>query len=211
MPAEDGKPGHGRSCGQSPRQRILDALLDTATREGYGLSCAEQVLSAAGVAEPVFEEHFESIQDCFLQASDELLGQFELAVLRSLYSDAPWPERIRRGLQTMLQVIAEHPAHARVVLIECTKAGDRAVQRLRETESVFTPVLDEGRAYATNVCHLSEISAAGIVGGISAIVHRRVLHGNTSQLPGMLPDLLHFALMPYTGHDGALAAAAAVR
>jgi AcrR family transcriptional regulator len=180
-------------------------------REGYGRTCSAQVLSVAEVAEPVFAEHFESIRDCFLQVNDELLSELELTLLRSLYSDAPWPERIRRGLQTLLEVIAEHPDHARVVLIECTQAGDRAVERLREAESVFVPVLDEGRAYAASVSHLSEISAAGVLGGISGIVHSRVLRGDTAELPGMLGDLLHFALVPYIGHEGALAAAAAAR
>jgi AcrR family transcriptional regulator len=226
----------------NPRRRILDAVIEIAVREGYDHTCVDRTCSAAKVPPPVFDEHFESIQDCFLQASDELIGQLELAVLKPLYEEAPWPERIRRGLQRLLAVISEHPDRARFTMIECPRVGegkgkgedegekrggegegegegalgalDRsgALDRLHSAQRVFVPVLEEGMEYAVSiehrsVAHLSPLTAEGIVGGIAAIIHKRVLEENTAELPGLLPDLLYFALMPYLGHDRALAAA----
>jgi AcrR family transcriptional regulator len=190
-----------------PRRRILDALVGTAVREGYAHTCIERVCSAANVSEAVFGEHFESIQDCFIQATDELIGELELVVLRDCCGEEPWPQRIRQGLQTLLAVIAKHPDRARFVMIECPQAGEQATERMRCAEDVFVAVLEEGIQCAASVEHLSVESSEGVVGGIVAIVHKRVLEGNTAELPALLADLLYFALMPYLGHEDALAAA----
>jgi AcrR family transcriptional regulator len=192
-----------------PRRRILDALVETAVREGYAHTCIERVCSAANVSEAVFGEHFESIQDCFIQANDELIGELELVVLRDCCGEEPWPQRIRQGLQTLLAVIAKHPDRARFVMIECPQAGEPAGERLRAAEAMFAVVLEEGAEYAANVEllsieHLTDLTAEGIVGGIASIIHKRVLE---AELPELLPDLLYIALMPYLGHEDALAAA----
>jgi AcrR family transcriptional regulator len=213
MPVRDA-PGDQPSSARpvDPRRKIRDALIETVLRAGHDHTCVEHVCSAANVPEPVFDEYFESIEDCFIQASDELIGELELTVLRSMYGEAPWPERIRRGLRTLLSTIAEHPDRARFALIECVRAGEGAAERLRAAESVFVPIIEEGEEYATSVEglsveHLSELTSEGIVGGIASIVHRRVLQGDTEELPALLGDLLYFALMPYLGHDRALASA----
>jgi AcrR family transcriptional regulator len=195
-----------------PRRRILDALVETAVREGYAHTCIERVCSAANVSAAVFDEYFESIQDCFIQANDELIGELELVVLRDCCGEAPWPQRIRRGLSALLSVISKHPDRARFVMIECPQAGEPAGERLRAAEAMFAVVLEEGAEYAANVEllsieHLTDLTAEGIVGGIAAIIHKRVLEENTAELPALLADLLYFALMPYLGHEDALAAA----
>jgi len=171
----------------------------------------EQVISVAGVTEAIFQEHFADIDDCFLQAGEEMIARLELAVLRSVYSDAAWPERVRRGLHTLLMQVAEHPDHACVVMIDLPQSGGRAGERLREAEAVFAPVIEEGRAYAESVSHLSEVSSVAVVGGIVGIIHRHVLEGHTAELPDLLADLLYFALLPYLGHDRTLIAADAAR
>jgi AcrR family transcriptional regulator len=196
-----------------PRRLILDALIETAACEGYAHTCVERVLSAANLPEADFYAYFESLEDGFIQASDQLIDELELVVLGQMSVDAPWPERIRRGLRAMLWVIAEHPDRARFAMIECLgAAGQAAAERLRSAETMFAVIVEQGREYAASIegCsveHLSELTAEGIVGGIVAIVHRRVHEENTEELLALLPDLLYLALMPYLGHERALAAA----
>ncbi|HEY4098681.1 MAG TPA: hypothetical protein VGM33_24365, partial [Baekduia sp.] len=50
-----------------------------------------------------------------------------------------------------------------------------------------------------------ELVAEGIVGGMYEIVYARVLQGRTAQLLDLLPDLTFSALLPYVGHDAAVA------
>jgi len=105
-------------------------------------------------------------------------------------------------------LIVKNPDRARFVMIECLGAGRPAAERLRSAQAMFAVVIEEGEEHAGSVEHLSPHTAEGIVGGIAAIVHRRVLEENTAELSALLPDLLYFALMPYLGHERALAAAA---
>ena len=139
------------SAPADPRRAIIDALIETAAREGYAHTCIERVCSAAKLSEAVFYAYFESIQDCFIQASDELINELELVVLAQMSGEAPWPQRIRRGLQTMLSVIAKHPDRARFVMIECLGAGQPAAERLRSAEAMFAVVIEEGAEYAASV------------------------------------------------------------
>jgi|SRR5665213_218279 len=199
------RPRVGRSS--DPRRRILDALIETVASRGYDRTTIERVLSVAKVPAPVFDEHFENKQDCFLQAIDELIGQLEHAVLEQLRRQAPWPERIQLGLQTLLAELAEHPDGARASMVECLSAGEASVARMRSALARFVPILEEGRAMASCTEHLPPQTSAAVVGGIASIVHRRVLEGRTAELPTLLPDLLYFTLMPYLGHRRAMIAA----
>jgi AcrR family transcriptional regulator len=215
VPAEPSASGRGSDAltrqrfainrAANPLPFIFDALIETVARRGYDRTTLECVLSLAEVPTPVFDEHFENKQDCFLQALDELVSRLERRLLESLHPPASWPERIVLGLQTLLTALAESPAAARVAMVECLSAGDASVARLHSAMGRFVPILEEGRAYGTG--HPPAQTSAAVIGGIASIVHRRVLEGHTAELPSLLPDLHYFALLPYLGHERAVTAA----
>ena len=210
-------PGSRHGGYRDPRRRMLDALIETVARRGYERTTIDRVLALAEVPAAVFEEYFEDKQDCLLQALDELVEEFERAVLERLHSPAPWPERIRVGLETLLAALARDPDYARVALVECLSAGEPALARLRAALGACVPILEHGRAYAasaeqgearaTSAEQLPQQTSEAVVGGIASIVHRHVLEERTAELPTLLGDLLYFALMPYLGHRRALIAA----
>jgi AcrR family transcriptional regulator len=192
-----------------PRRQIFDAMIETVAQRGYDRTTIERVVNAAQVPAPVFDEHFEDKQDCFLHALDKLIGRIEQILLARVRWPVPWPERIQLGLRALLVELAEHPDSARVALVECLSAGDAAVARLRAALARLVAILDEGRAYAAaqgspEVEQLPPQISAAIVGGIVSILHRQVLEDRTAELPLLLGDLLYFALLPYLGHDEAL-------
>jgi AcrR family transcriptional regulator len=196
----------------NPLPFIFDALIETVARRGYDRTTIERVVSIAEIPAPVFDEHFENKQDCFLQALDELVDRLERQLLESLDQTASWPERIERGLRTLLAALAEQPDGARVAMVECLSAGDASLAWLHSTLGRLVPILEEGRAYGAEEGpsageQLPPQTSAAVVGGIVSIVHRRVLEGHTAELPALLPDLLYFALLPYLGQERAIAAA----
>jgi AcrR family transcriptional regulator len=203
---------------RDPRGRTLDAFVRTVAREGYDRTTIEEVLVLAKVPEPVFYEHFEDRQDCLLAALEELIAGIEAAVSEQVDRSAPWSEQVRIGLQTLLAALAGHPDGARVAFVECLSAGEPAIARLRSALASCVPTLEEGRsrgcgrgeddeAPPPDTDHLPPQTSEAVVGGIASIVHRRVLESHTAELPTLLPDLLYFALMPYLGHERALAEA----
>jgi|HubBroStandDraft_4_1064222.scaffolds.fasta_scaffold29276_2 AcrR family transcriptional regulator len=194
-----------------PRRRILDAFVRTVALEGYDRATIEHVLLLAKVPEPVFAEHFEDKQDCLLVVLDELIDRIECTILARIDGSTDWSERVRLGLQALLAALAGHPDGARVALVECLRAGEPAIARLSSAVASFVPILEEGRSAARSAAlstdHLPPQTSEAVAGGIATILHRRVLERHTAELPALLPDLLYFALMPYLGHDHALAAA----
>lgn len=200
-----------------PRADILDALVRTIALRGYDRTTIDRVLTAAEVPAPVFEEHFECKQDCLLAALDALIGTIERAILERTDGAECWSEQVRVGLETLLGEFAANPEGARVALVESLGAGEPAIARVRSAIAKTIPVLEVGRhrsdragATAPEIEHLPPQTSEAVAGGIASILHRRVLEGRTAELPTLLPDLLYFALMPYLGHERALAASESV-
>jgi AcrR family transcriptional regulator len=197
---------------RDPRGRALDAFVRTVAREGYDRATIEEVLELARVPEPVFYEHFEDRQDCMLAALDERIRWIENTISERVEGSTGWSERVRLGLQALLEALARDPEGARLMLVECLGAGEPALARLRSAVASCVPTLEQGRddPEAADTDHLPPQISEALVGGIASILHRLALERNTDALPGLLPDLLYFALMPYLGHERALAAAESV-
>jgi AcrR family transcriptional regulator len=187
-----------------PRRRLLDAMIETVALRGYDRTTVSRVLSSAGLEEAVFSEHFRDKHDCFLQAVDDLIGYAERSALDHFQGAGSWGERVRAGLKILLDALAHHPDGARVVLVEMLGAGVFACERHRSALALFASLIEEGRAHAFNTDHLPPQTSEAIVGGIASIAHRRVLQGNTAELPELHADLTYFALLPYLGHERAL-------
>jgi AcrR family transcriptional regulator len=213
----DGERGHqvapairSRSC--DPRVRILDALIATVSYRGYDRTTVERVLQTAEVPAAVFDEHFQNKEDCFLEALDRLVAGIEERVLERVgRRDVPWPERVRSGLEELLEAFGEDPDGARVLLVECLCAGADASARAQAPLRLFPPLLEEGRFHSADPDHLPEATSEALTGGIAAILHRRALEDRTGELPRLVGDLAYFALLPYLGHHRALVAAYARR
>ena len=52
------------------------------------------------------------------------------------------------------------------------------------------------------------MTAAGIVGGIEALLYSRLCKGEFDDLEALLPSLMYFAVLPYEGHEAAAEALA---
>jgi AcrR family transcriptional regulator len=191
----------------TPRERLLDAMIETVALRGYERTTVIRVLSSANVQEAVFSEYFRDKRDCFLQAIDDLIGRAERSALEHFLRPAPWPERMRQALESLLETLADHPDMARVVFVEMLSAGAAACERHRSALALFTSLIEEGRSYATDGEQLPPQTSEAIVGGIASIVHRRVLEGKTVELPALHRDLTYFALLPYLDHECAMALA----
>jgi len=72
---------------------------------------------------------------------------------------------------------------------------------------LFTSLIEQGRSQCPNSEHLPPQTSEAIVGGIASILHRRVLQGNTDELPALHADLTYFALLPYLDHERAVVVA----
>jgi AcrR family transcriptional regulator len=195
--------------GTDPRKRLLDAMVETVALRGYDRTTVSRVLSSAGLEEATFSEHFYDKHDCFMQAVDDLLGRVERDALAQFEQAAPWSERVRFALQSLLWALARNPAGARVALVEMLGAGPEACERQRSALALFAALIEEGRMQSADTSALPAQTSEAIVGGIASIVQRRILQGDAARLPELHSDLTYFALLPYLDHEHALSVARA--
>lgn len=190
-----------------PRERLLQATIETVALRGYDRTTVSRIASVAGLDDAVFGEHFHDKRDCFWQALDGLLGRGERAALELFELELPWAQRVALGIERTLAALAADPACARVLLVEALGAGPEACERRRVALGLLTSLMEHGRAEGPGAEQLPAQTSEAIVGGVVSILHRRALQGETDALPALRADLTYFALLPYLDHERALAVA----
>jgi AcrR family transcriptional regulator len=198
---------HGLSpqfVAHNQRARLIAATVEVVADRGYGEATVADVLERSGVSRKTFYDLFANKEDCFLATYDKLVDTLADTVTTAFAGEeAAWPERIRRGLRAVLELLAERPDGARVGLVEVLAAGPRALERYDRAVRRFVPLFEQGRVESPYGDQLPPNISEAVVGGIAQVLYLRVLAGETTTLPEALDELFYFALVPYLGHAGA--------
>jgi AcrR family transcriptional regulator len=197
------------------RERLLAATLRATAELGYREFSVQDVLDRAGVSRPTFYEHFANKEDCFLAALDAAALRLRMRLDAVSGEDAgSWREELRLELEELLCFIVEEPDAAITLVIDARAACPEALERRDQLLDHFAACIDrQVRAGLPEMPPPSAISAAGIVGGIEAVLYSRLQRGDCEDLKSLLPSLMYFAVLPYEGHEAAneeMATAAAV-
>ncbi len=113
----------------SQRARMLLAMADAMTRKGYAAATVADVLKGAGVSRETFYQQFRSKEACFLATFDAAADLVWDRVLGAAEPEGTPLERFDRALAAYLEVLASHPAEARLFLVETWAAGPEAIRR----------------------------------------------------------------------------------
>jgi AcrR family transcriptional regulator len=186
------------------RERLLAAMLRATAQLGYREVSVQDVLERAGVSRPTFYEHFENKEDCFLAAFDSASARLRERLETAGEDGEDWRQRLRAALEELLRFAAEEPDAAMSLIVDARAACPPALTRRDELLDHFASCLDSKvRAEATTGPAPSAIAAAGIVGGIEALLYSRLNRGETGGIESLLPSLMYFAVLPYEGHEAA--------
>lgn len=187
------------------RERLLAAMLRATAQLGYREVNVQDVIDRAGVSRPTFYEHFENKEDCFLAACEAAAERLRKRLeARFAGGGERWRERLRAALEDLLSWVAEEPDAAMSLIVDARASCPAALLRRDELLDGFAACLDtEVRAEASGEFPPSPIAAAGIVGGIEALLYSRLNTGATEDLETLLPSLMYFAVLPYEGHAAA--------
>jgi AcrR family transcriptional regulator len=159
----------------------------------------------AAVSKSDFYKHFESKDDCFYAAYDTAIErireQVETACRR--HADGGWPPRVKDALSSLLSVLAADPPLATLSLVEGLRAGPGIYDRYQAALESFVGCLREGAPPAPGGEEVPRATDEAIVGGIAALLGRRILAGETAEIADLGPQVVEFALTPYLGTDEA--------
>ena len=167
------------------RRRLLLAIGEVVGENGLEAATVGRVCEQAGVSRRTFYELFADRESCLLEAFDaqiESLRESMGPVFES--ADHRWRERIRQALTVLLERLDAEPDVARLCLIETSRAGPRLLERRREVLEKLASAIDGGRAEARSGSEPPPLTAEGVVGGVMAVMHARLLTGPPAALGG---------------------------
>jgi AcrR family transcriptional regulator len=156
----------------SQRERLLRAMAEVVSEDGYEATTIPQVIARARVSTNTFYAHFEDKTACFI-ALCEQLGEQLFEHLASLEGDPEDPAdalaALNRGIEAYVRWWPDRPAVARAYFIELPAAGPRAIEererQYRRFETILRDIADRARALDPSLKPLreAELTAASVV------------------------------------------------
>lgn len=188
------RPGRSNEIARSTQRiRIIDAFVREVGRCGFEDAHVGNICAAACVSTKDFYKHFESKKHCFCAALDEgssIVVDRAVAAYRS--NPGPWIDRMRAALGTVLEILAENPAFARLCIVEPYKVAPMGREHL---DAVIKRCRDEFGGHlvpappGVDRSDYERLIVASIIGPMSDYI----VEGKTDQLPELEP-LLTYAL-----------------
>ena len=206
------KPASGRAGGvgrekvsEIQRARILAAMQEVASERGAGNVTVAHVVARSGVSRRTFYELFEDREACFLAAFDDAVGQIAARVVpayeaqRASHSRNGWRDGIRAGLAALLDFLDEQPQAGRLCVVESLAAGPLALERRARVAEVIKQALDEGHGEAKGSREPPPLTAEGVIGAVSSVLHARLTATAQGSFAELLGPLVGMIVLPYEG------------
>ncbi len=189
---------------ENQRQRLTAGIIAAVAGKGYHETTISDIAAAAGISRRTFYGYFDSKEACFLDAFEAIGGYLCEAAAEAVDPDDPWPEQARARLASMLETFAANPNLAHFCLLAPPRAGEALVGRYRRALGEALALFTAGMPPPPATQEVSEAAEQALVGGVAALIVRRVEAGEGSSLPELLPELVELTLTPYLGREKAL-------
>jgi AcrR family transcriptional regulator len=177
------------------RDRLFDGLVHTVAQKGYANARVSDICQAAGVTRPAFYALFDGKDDAFLATYRHGTGVL-LRLMETAYADAgEWRAGARAALRVLLDVLASVPAFAAMAIVEIDSVGPAARHERDQLLRRFDQFFAEAPA-GPELIRPDELIGS-VVGGIYSTIHRYVASGRVAELPGLLPVLTYFTMVPF--------------
>jgi AcrR family transcriptional regulator len=182
------------------RSRMLAAAVDAVEEVGYARMTVAQVISRARVSRKTFYDVFSDREDCFLAAFEQAIVQSRLIAREAFEREGgQWREGIRAALGRLLVFMDEEPGLAKLCVVEALAAGEKVLERRAAVLDEASTVIDAGRFLSAANRQPPAVTAEGIVGGVFAVLHTRLLDESEEPLTVLLGPLMSMIVLPYLG------------
>lgn len=176
------------------RERLVEAMIELASKAGYQNVSIAQVSSRAGVSSATFYTLFEGKEDCLLAAyrmvTERVLGQMRPVAAETIASGEEWSREAGEALGRLLNTIQRDPEGARVLHFEPLAAGPLMLEErgrvLARFEERAAGLLDSTPDWASTL----DLPATALMGAMRSIVSRHLRTNAEDELPGLAGDLV---------------------
>jgi AcrR family transcriptional regulator len=181
------------------RARMLMAMAEVACERGLANATVAHVVARSGVSRRTFYEHFVGREECFLATFEEAVRKIVARVAPAYGRHSSWREGIRAALHELLSFLDEEPSMGDVVVVQAFGAGPLVLELRQRALSQAIAAVDRGREGLSGAAEPPPLTAEGVVGAVSAIVHARFLEADRPPLVGLTNQLTSLIMLPYLG------------
>lgn len=179
------------------RQRMMEAIAELTAEKSYETTKIADIVRRAAVARKTLYDNFDGKEDLFLSAVSSTLTEMRMVVEEACERTNGSPGAgIIAGLEALLQFIAEHPAAARMCMVEAISATPSSARLYDAGMHDFVELL---RKSAPEGADLPQTIEESLVGGVAWILQLQIRRGEAEQAPELLNELSQFVLSPYLG------------
>jgi AcrR family transcriptional regulator len=181
------------------RARIVGAISELVReRGGTGVSVAH-IVARSGISRRTFYELFADREECFIVAFDRSIHQASGSVTAAYGGAGSWRERTRAALAAILAYFDAEPDRAYLCVVGALGGGPRALRRRAAVLQALVAAVHEGAEATRRERRPDALVAEAVVGAVLAVVHARMLEGDTRPLAGLLNPLMAMIVLPYLG------------
>jgi TetR/AcrR family transcriptional regulator len=158
-----------RRSSSSQRERMVDALTQLVSDDGYPSVTVAKVIALAGVSRATFYEQFSDKEDCLVVALASAGECLERAVSMAVEC-APAERRALSVVAALLDFADSQPAIARLALSEPLAAGERALDARDGTIATLALTIERGYEGAPAGTLAPDLPSGVLVGGVSRVL-----------------------------------------
>jgi AcrR family transcriptional regulator len=186
---------------RTQRQRVLDAMAHSCAEKSFAATTIADVVSRASISRATFYKHFVNKRECFDVVVEDFIAELVQAATEAQTSAKSRPDAIRDAIGEVLARLAAKPAHARLAVIEAPilEPGIFADHR----EKAVGGLKDQwGEDKSDNG---ARADARLAFGRAHLLIADCVAAGKAKDLPGLQQEVVYVLLLPFVGHNAALA------
>jgi AcrR family transcriptional regulator len=161
------------------RERLLEAMVQLAGREGLAAATIARVIEQAGVSRPTFYEYFSDRDACFIGALAGVQQLLLADIRRAVEGDAP-EHAVKTTIAALIEFANSHPAMARVAMGEALGGGTSALEARDRTIAEIAQVIEQTERHAPSSAAVPDLSASALIGGVCRMLATRLRRGEPS-------------------------------
>jgi AcrR family transcriptional regulator len=178
------------------RERILDAVAQLTTADGYTELTAVAIAERANVSKRAFLAHFKNKDDAFSTAVEigHMKGQ---AIVERARAHAPnWRTGVRNAVGGLLEFLASEPYFTRMAFVDAPLAGPTMTRRLHEHAGAYARLLLDG---APQRKRPPAITPEATVHSLFELAFHQAAQHKTAELTSLTREATYLTLAPYVG------------
>jgi TetR/AcrR family transcriptional regulator len=171
------------SAEQSSRDKILDAAEALFAKRGYAGVGLSEVAESVGLGKSSLFHHFRTKAELYAAVAGRILGRVEGRLVRSLARGGDPVARLERWLDELIDLLAAHPTHARILLRSLFEDDDLPGDTPEELEA--------------------ERAVESIMGSVAALLREGMGAGlfRAASVPHTLLTLVGLIVFPFASGD----------